>query len=67
MASEKQSRLGFWQVLGSVFASAVGVQKNVNRERDFQHGNPLHYVAGGLIFTVVFIASLVALVNIVVA
>lgn len=67
MSTEKHAEVGFWQVVGSVFASVIGVQKNAHRERDFKHGKPLHYVIGGVLFTVVFVVSLLMLVKLVVA
>ena len=55
MTDEKPTLL---QVLKSVLASFFGVQSNNNRERDFQHGNPSHYLIVGLILTVAFIVAI---------
>ena len=49
----------------SVLAAAIGVQNRENRERDFTHGNPLVFIAAGLIFTVVFILTIVGIVYLV--
>jgi hypothetical protein len=46
---------GFWNVLQSVAAAMIGVQSRKNRERDFTHGKPIHFIVGGLIGTAVFL------------
>ena len=53
------------QVIMSVLAAALGVQTEENRQRDFASGNPLVYIAGGLIFTVLFVLTLVGIVQLV--
>lgn len=53
----------FWQVLASVVAAALGVQKRKNLERDFQHGKPIHFILVGLLFTAVFIALVMGVVS----
>jgi len=42
-----------------------GVQSSKNRERDFTKGKPIHYVVVGLLFTVIFILTLVGVVKLV--
>ena len=42
-------------VVKSVLASFFGVQSEKNRERDFQHGKPVHYVLIGLAATAAFV------------
>ncbi|MGD7034721.1 DUF2970 domain-containing protein [Methylotuvimicrobium buryatense] len=49
-------------VIKSVFAAAVGVQSDKNRQRDFEHGNLSTYIIVGIIFTVLFVALLALLV-----
>jgi hypothetical protein len=53
------------QVVGSVMAAAIGVQSKQNRERDFQHGKPVVFITAGIIFTVAFIAAVIAVVSMV--
>ncbi|WP_426139321.1 DUF2970 domain-containing protein [Pseudomonas sp. DWP3-1-2] len=55
----------FWQMLHSVMAAAFGVQSGKNRERDFTHGKPMHFVALGLLFTIIFAAALFGVVQLV--
>ncbi len=44
-----------WQVAGSVLAAFFGVQNRRNRERDFNRGKPVHFVAMGVLITALFI------------
>lgn len=55
--TEKKS--GLLRVIGSILAAAIGVQSGKNRERDFENKTIVPYVIGGLLFTVLFIATLV--------
>ena len=45
----------FWQVIISVLAAFFGVQSDKNRERDFKHGKPIHFIIAGLLLTLLFI------------
>ncbi|NQY34587.1 MAG: DUF2970 domain-containing protein [Alteromonadaceae bacterium] len=49
----------------SVGAAFFGVQSNKNRERDFNQGKLSHFIIAGLIGVLIFIASLVAVVSLV--
>ena len=51
------------QVIGSVMAAAFGVQSKQNRERDFEHGKPIIFIAAGIIFTVLFVVAMIAIVS----
>ncbi len=65
---QQQEELGepsFLEVTMSVLAAALGVQNAKNRERDFTRGNPLVFIAAGLIFTVLFVLTLVGVVYLV--
>tara|TARA_R110002072_G_scaffold64_13_gene480 strand:- start:14987 stop:15211 length:225 start_codon:yes stop_codon:yes gene_type:complete len=55
----------FLQVMMSVFAAAVGIQSAKNRERDFNQSSPMPYIVGGIIFTVLFVLSIVTVVALV--
>lgn len=61
------SRPGFWSIVLSTLAAAFGVQSSKNRERDFQHGNIWVYIAAGVIFTTIFVFSVIGLVKLVLA
>ena len=58
---------GFWSVVQSVLAAGIGVQSKANKERDFTHGKPLHFIVGGAIGTVAFIAVVWLLVQYLIA
>jgi len=59
----KKDAPGLGSIVMSTLAAAFGVQSSKNRERDFVKGNLKYYVISGLIFTVVFITSIVMLVK----
>ncbi|MBL6691330.1 MAG: DUF2970 domain-containing protein [Pseudomonadales bacterium] len=66
--AESKEELGepsFLEVTMSVLAAAIGVQNAKNRERDFSRGNPLVFIAAGLIFTVLFVLTVVGVVYLV--
>ncbi len=54
-----------FQVISSVFAAGLGVQSSRNRERDFKQGRAGVFIAAGIIFTLVFIATVVTVVQLV--
>ena len=54
---------GFWAVVQSVLSAGIGVQSKANKERDFTHGKPLHFIVGGLIGTIIFIVLIWLLVQ----
>ena len=58
----KQQHLTLWETTMSVFASFVGIQSENNRIRDFERGKPLYFIIIGIIFTVVFVLSVLSLV-----
>jgi len=41
----------------SVAAAGLGVQSSRNRQRDFEHGKPWHFIVGGIIGTLLFLAA----------
>lgn len=60
---DKKKQLSIFTIVGSTLFAAFGVQKNENRERDFEQGNIWHYIITGLIFTFIFIMLIVGIVN----
>jgi len=56
-----------YRVIQSTLAAAIGVQSKKNRERDFEEGNAGTFIAAGIIFTALFIATVMAVVQLVVA
>lgn len=53
------------EVMLSVLAAAFGVQSRRNRERDFTRGNPVVFILAGLIFTLLFVLTLIGVVHLV--
>jgi hypothetical protein len=50
-------------VIKSILAAGIGVQSDKNRTQDFEQGNPLTFIIGGIVFTLLFIASIVTVVG----
>ncbi|MEQ1440328.1 DUF2970 domain-containing protein [Fontimonas sp. SYSU GA230001] len=48
-------RQGWLQTISSVAASFFGVQSSKHRQRDFTKGKAGHFIAVGLIMTVLFV------------
>ena len=57
----------FTQILQSTLAAAFGVQSQRNRAKDFEEGNAGWFILAGIIFTVVFVFTVLTVVNLVVA
>ncbi len=65
MADSDQKPPTILEVMLSVLSAAFGVQNSKNRERDFTSGNPLTFIAVGLIFTVLFVLTVIGVVYLV--
>ena len=57
----------FKQILRSTLAAAFGVQSQQNRAKDFEEGNAGWFILAGIVFTVIFIFTVLTVVNFVVA
>lgn len=57
------SKPSLLHVVKSVFAAAIGVQSNKNREEDFKHGSLPAYIAVGLVAVGLFIFTIVSIVS----
>lgn len=55
----------YWQLLKSVAASMFGVQSHANYQRDFQEKSFVPFLIVGVVFVVLFVISLVLVVNLV--
>ena len=51
------------RVVESTLAAAIGVQSKKNRERDFEEGNAGTFIVAGILFTVLFVATIVVVVS----
>jgi hypothetical protein len=67
MSEEKKSAEGvtLLTIIASLFAGWIGVQSKKNRDRDFQHGKFSHFIIGGVIFLILFILTVVGVVQLV--
>jgi hypothetical protein len=63
----QSNKPGFFDIVLSVIAAAVGIQSSRNRIRDFGGGSATPYIIGGVIFTILFILAIVAVVKMVVS
>jgi hypothetical protein len=61
----KDKKISPFALMGSVVASAFGVQTSKNHERDFQHGKFHHFVIAGIVFAVLFVLAVAGIVKIV--
>ena len=51
------------RVVQSTLVAAIGVQSKKNRERDFEEGNAGTFIVAGILFTVLFVATIVVVVS----
>ena len=63
--AREKKRMNPLQVVGSVLAAGLGVQSSRNRERDFKQGRAGIFIAAGIVFTLLFIGTIVAVVRLV--
>ncbi len=60
---EEEQKYSTGDLLKSTLSAAIGVQTNANREKDFKHGNIKTFVFAGIIFTMLFIGTLLTVIN----
>ena len=63
--SEPERELSFGELIKSTLSAFIGVQSNANRERDFKHGKMSHFIWMGLLFGLLFVLTLVGVVQVV--
>jgi hypothetical protein len=63
--SFKKQKPSLISVVKSILAAGIGVQSDKNRTKDFEQGNPLTFIIGGIVFTLVFIATIATIVGVV--
>ncbi len=61
--TKKKQKIG--SLIKSILAAGIGVQSDKNRQEDFAGGNPLAFIIGGFIFTIVFILCVAVVVGLV--
>jgi len=63
---DEEINITFGQLLKSTMSAFIGVQSNENRERDFKYGKISHFIGIGLLFGLLFIGTIVTVVQIVI-
>jgi|AntDeeMinimDraft_5_1070356.scaffolds.fasta_scaffold56350_2 hypothetical protein len=59
------TEVSFWTLVLSTLGAAIGVQSRANKERDFRSGRVAPFIVAGILFTVLFIATIVVVVKLV--
>lgn len=54
-----------FSTIKSVAAAFLGVQSDKNRSRDFSQGKPSHFIIVGIVGVLLFIGTLIVVVNLV--
>jgi hypothetical protein len=62
---KSHDNIPFWRVVLSVIQASFGVQNPANRERDFKQGSIMPFVVAAVLFTVLFVVTLLLVVNLV--
>lgn len=62
---KSSDRLTLVQLIGSALAAGIGVQSSRNRKRDFTKGTAGQFIVIGVLFTILFVAVMVTIVNLV--
>ena len=62
---DDETHITFAQLLKSTLSAFIGVHSNENRERDFKHGKISHFIGIGILFGLLFIGTIVTVVQIV--
>lgn len=60
---KNKEKLPFWKTMLSVMQASFGVQSRANKERDFANGSVKGFIAAALIFTALFILTIVIVVR----
>ena len=64
---ENKQKPSLVSVVKSILAAGIGVQSDKNRTRDFEQGNPLIFIIGGIVFTLLFITIVATVVGFVIS
>lgn len=65
MSEMSEKKPSFWQVVLSAMAAAFGVQSSKAHKRDANQRSVLPYVVAGLIFTTLFVTTVILIVKVV--
>lgn len=65
--NDRQSKPSFIKLLFSALAAAFGVQSKRNLEDDFNQSSAVPFIIAGIVFTVLFVLTLIWVVDLVLA
>lgn len=60
-----KAKVGLLSLILTVMAAAIGVQTKKNLEKDFSQSSPVPYIIAGVIFTILFMCSVIFVVSLV--
>lgn len=63
--SEPKPKVGLISLILTIMAAAIGVQTKKNLEKDFSQSSPIPYIIGGVIFTALFMTTVILVVKLV--
>ncbi len=63
--SAPKPKVGIISLILTVMAAAIGVQTRKNLEKDFSQSSPIPYIIAGVIFTFIFMATVIFVVKLV--
>lgn len=61
----ESKKTGLLQLVGSVMSAAIGIQSSKNQQRDFQQGRARNFIIAGVVFVLIFIATVFTVVSLV--
>ena len=61
----EKTKVSWLNVFKSTMMSFLGVQKEEIRQRDFEYGNPIHFIIMGILMATVFVLVLITIVKII--
>ncbi|WP_025915567.1 DUF2970 domain-containing protein [Herminiimonas sp. CN] len=67
LKQEKSRKPSFLATMKAIFWSFLGIRKKSDYEQDAAHLNPVHVIIAGLIGALIFIATLLVIINVVVS
>ena len=66
MSNDKKSKLTIKQLIKSTLGAAIGVQSKEIHQADFEQKSAIPYIIAGIIFTALFLGTLILIVSFVV-
>jgi len=65
--NENKNGIGLLEVILSVLAAMFGVRSHEKHQRDFEQGDATQFIAVGILFVVIFVLSLIWVVDVIVS